>query len=96
MAFSLPIVLKAAPAIISAATDVIRVIKATKSNDKKPVSEKLDDVESLIEKQARVIEELAVNNENLALAVRNTRIITLVSLVIGIVACILAIWVLST
>ena len=46
----------------------------------------------LIEKQALVIEELAVNNQNLALAVRNNRIISFVSIAIGVAACVLAIW----
>lgn len=92
MAFPLQIVLKAAPSIISAATGIIQAIRGRKSDGKTPLSEKVEHIESLMEEQAKVLEDLAVNNKNLVMAVRNNRIIALVSLLIGITACVLAIW----
>lgn len=93
MAFPLGAVLAAAPSVISAAADIIRVIKEKKTNEpeSQPESEKLNEMASLIERQAQVIEELAVNNNNLALAVRNNRILSAVSIAIGVTAIILSI-----
>lgn len=93
MAFPLVTVLTAAPGVISAAADIIRVIKEKKSSDKKPVDEKLEELESVIEKQALIIEELAVNNKNLVLVVRNNRILSAISILIAIGAVVLAFWV---
>jgi len=94
MAFPLAAVLAAAPSVISAAADIIRVIRDKKSNEpvEQPESEKLAELADLIERQAKVIEELALNNSNLALAVRNNRILSTVSLVLGVSAIILSIW----
>ena len=92
MAFPLVTVLTAAPGIISAATEIIRAIKDKKKNESLPDTERLTKITDLLEKQAEVIEELAVNNQNLALAVRNNRIISFVSISIGLLACALAIW----
>jgi len=92
MAFPLVTVLTAAPGLISAATDIIRAIKDKKNNPTMPESEKLSEIGQLIEKQAQVIEDLALNNRNLALAVRNNRVISFISILIGVMACVLAIW----
>jgi hypothetical protein len=94
MAFPLATVLTAAPSVISAAADIIRVIREKKTNepDVQPDSQKLDEITDLVERQAKVIEELALNNSNLALAVRNNRILSAVSLIIGGSALILSIW----
>ena len=92
MAFPLVTVLTSAPGIISAAADIIRVIRDKKNNIPKPDSEKLTELQSLIEQQAIVIEELAVNNRNLALAVRNNRIVAASSLLIALISLILSIW----
>ena len=91
MAFPLGTVLGAAPGIISAAADIIRVIKDKK---KAPLAEadKIQELEDLIERQALLIEELAINNRNLVMAVRNNRLISGVSVAIGITACGLALW----
>jgi len=88
MAFPLGAVLAAAPSVISAAADIIRVIKEKKTNttEPQPESQRLDEMASLIERQAQVIEELALNNSNLALAVRNNRILTVISLFVGVMA----------
>lgn len=91
MAFPLVTVLTAAPGIISAAADIIKVIRARKTDKPVSESEKIDSLESLIEQQAQVIEELAVNNRNLALAVRNNRIVAGLSALIAIIALVLSV-----
>ena len=93
MPFPLGAVLTAAPSVISAAADIIRVIKEKKKSPVQPEADKLDEIENLIERQAQVIEELALNNRNLALAVRNNRILSVISVCIGICAIILSIWI---
>lgn len=89
MAFPLVTVLTAAPGIISAASDIIKLIRNKKPDSGKSESELLAEVESLLEKQALVIEELAVNNRQLALAVRNNRLLSLVSLSIAVAAIVI-------
>ena len=103
MAFPLGAVLAAAPGIISAAVDIIRVIRENKADsqtntdtdanviDVQPDSQRLDEMASLIERKAQVIEELALNNSNMVLAVRNNRILSAISIVIGVTAIVLAI-----
>ena len=97
MAFPLATVLAAAPGVISAAADIIRAIRKKKEAGELPESEtvienKIAELESLLERQALVIEELALSNRNLALAVRNNRVIGALSLVTAIVASCLAIF----
>ena len=95
MAFPLATVLAAAPGIISAATDIIRVIKQRKQEappaQAAPDAEALEALVALLEKQAVVIEELAVNNQQLTLAVRNNRIISILALLLALLAAGLAI-----
>ena len=97
MAFPLATVLSAAPGIISAAADVIRMIRERSKKDKDkeaesgPETEKLKELVNLIEQQAMVIEELAINNRNMALAVRNNRILSALGLSIALIALILSI-----
>jgi hypothetical protein len=98
MAFPLGSVLSAAPGVISAAADIIRAIRENKSRQAPepetqpdPAAEKLAELHSLIERQAQVIEELAQNNSNLALAVRNNRILAAAALVAAGVALVVAI-----
>ena len=85
MAFPLTAVLTAAPSLISAAAGVIRVIRDRKKTQQepKPESEKINELANLIEQQAKIIEELAINNRNMVLAVRNNRIIAIAALVTG-------------
>ena len=92
MAFPLGTVLAAAPGIISASADIIKVIRDRKSRLPQAEADKLGELETLIERQAVLIEEMAINNRNMALAVRNNRIIAAASVGIGITACILAVW----
>ena len=97
MAFPLATVLAAAPGVISAAADIIRAIRKKKEAGEQPESEtaikdKITELDSLLERQALVIEELALSNRNLALEVRNNRVISTLSLVTAIVASCLAIF----
>ena len=94
MAFPLASVLAAAPGIISAAADIIKLIRHKKPEDtpRQSSDERYDELVALIEKQALVIEELAKNNRQLALAVRNNRILSFISLSVAVVAIGLAIW----
>jgi predicted outer membrane lipoprotein len=91
MAFPLGTVLAAAPGIITAAADIIKVIRDRKKKTPDVGDEKLAELEGLIEQQAIVIEELAINNRNMALAVRNNRIISAIAVGIAITACIIAV-----
>lgn len=90
MPLPLGTVLAAAPGIITAATDIIKLIREKKQTPQAE-TEKLDELQLLIEKQALLIEELAVNNRNMAMAVRNNRTISAVAVVIAITACVLAV-----
>ena len=94
MAFPLATVLTAAPGLIAAAADIMRAIrehKQVQSPEQAPAdSERLDEMAILIEKQAMLIEELAVNNQQLSLAVRNNRLLSLLSLAVALLALLLA------
>ncbi len=91
MPFPLATVLTAAPGLISAAADVIRIIKERKKNvGSPPEKDKAQELVELIEQQAIVIEELALNNRNMALAVRNNRFMSAVAIAIAIIALIVA------
>ena len=97
MAFPLATVLAAAPGVISAAADIIRVIRKKKEANVVPenetsIKDKIAELESLLERQALVIEELALSNRNLALEVRNNRILSVIVLVIAFIAIFLAIF----
>ena len=94
MPFPLATVLTAAPGIISAAADIIKLIRHKKPDDEPTQSsdERVEELRVLIEKQAVVIEELARNNSNLALAVRNNRILSMLSAGTALLAVGLAIW----
>lgn len=88
MAFPLVTVLGAAPGVISAAAELIRLIRDRKKEKPEaiPSADRFAELETLLEKQAELIEELAVNNRNLALAVRNNRIVAAGALLIAILA----------
>jgi hypothetical protein len=90
MAFPLGAVLAATPGIITAAADILKVIRDRKQGPQAE-AEKLGELESVVEKQALLIEELAVNNRNLVLAVRNNRLLSMISIAVGLFACFLAV-----
>lgn len=92
MAFPLATVLTAAPGLIAAAADIIRAIKDRKHSEPQADIDKFDQLSELIERQALVIEELALNNKNLVLEVRKNRIMSIVSLITGTLALTLVVW----
>lgn len=87
MAFPLATVLTAAPGLITAAADIVRVIRERRQpqpeQPAEPDSKRLDELTALIEQQAKLIEELAINNQQLSLAVRNNRMLSLASLALA-------------
>lgn len=94
MAFPLAAVLAAAPGIISAAADIIGAIRRKKQETTpEPAGpERIDELAALIEQQAVIIEQLAENNRNLALAVRNNRILASASIGTALLALGLTLW----
>jgi len=92
MAFPLSTVLKTAPGLISAATDLIGLIRRSRTSTKTPEMARIEALTALVEQQARLIEELAVNNRNLVMAVRNNRIAALLALLVAIPALLVGIW----
>ena len=93
MPFPLGAVLSAAPGVLTAATDIIKLIRQSKGKSPEPEADRLDGLAGLVERQAMVIEELAQNNRDLALAVRNNRILSVASLVVAVIAVAVAVWV---
>ena len=91
MSFPLATVLTAAPGLITAAADIIRTIKDRKQIEPQEEIDKYEDLVGLIERQAQVIEELAMNNKNLVLEVKKNRIFSIFSLAVGFIALLLAI-----
>jgi hypothetical protein len=89
MAFPLATVLNAAPGLISAAADIIGLIKKRKQQVPEAETGKFEELTSLIEQQAQVIEELALNNRNLVLAVRNNRVVASVAIFIAAISLVM-------
>ena len=85
MPFPLATVLNAAPGLIAAAADIIGLIKKKKQESPQAESIKLEELSNLIEQQAQVIEELALNNRNLVLAVRNNRVVATTAIFIAVI-----------
>ncbi len=94
MALPLATVLSAAPGLISAAADMLNLVrKYRQQSEQTPdidVEHRIEELNTLIEQQALVIEELAKNNQQLTLAVRNNRRLAAVALGVGAVALLLA------
>jgi Trk K+ transport system NAD-binding subunit len=86
MAFPLTTVLKTAPGLISAAADIIGMIRKNKQQVPQADTAKLDELNRLIEQQAKVLEELALNNRNLVLAVRNNRLMAMAAMMLALFA----------
>lgn len=92
MSFPLSTVLTAAPGLISAAAEIIRAIKDKKNPDKQPEQDRIEDLEDLLERQALIIEELALNNKNLVLAVKKNRILSISSMILGVAVLLIVIF----
>lgn len=91
MPFPLGTVLSAAPGVLSAATDLIKLIRQSRDKSPAPQPERLEQLTALVERQAMVIEELAQNNRDLALAVRNNRRLVLLTLLLAVAAVVVSI-----
>jgi predicted outer membrane lipoprotein len=91
MALPLGTVLAAAPGIITAAADIIKVIRERKKKHPEAETDKLSELESLVEQQALVIEELAINNRNMVMAVKVNRVISAIAIAVAAVACVVAV-----
>jgi len=83
MAFPLTTVLKTAPGLISAAADIIGMIRKNKHQVPPADTARLDELSRLLEQQAKVLEELALNNRNLVLAVRNNRLMAMLAILLA-------------
>jgi hypothetical protein len=86
MALPLATVLNAAPGLISAAADIIGLIRKNKQRQPQADAAKLEELTNLLEQQAQVLEELALNNRNLVLAVRNNRLVALAAVLLALCA----------
>jgi hypothetical protein len=93
MPFPLGAVLSAAPGVLGAATDIIKLIRQNRDKAAESVTEpeRIDQLTGLVERQAMVIEELAQNNRDLALAVRNNRLLSIASLLVAAAAVVVAV-----
>jgi len=91
MAIPLVTVLTAAPGVISTVSDIVKAVRYLRSS-KEPDREKtITEIEELLEKQALAMSEIAESNRNLALAVRTNRRIAIMSLLLAVIAVIIAI-----
>ncbi len=94
MAFPLGTVLAAAPGIITAAADVIKLIRNRKQPDEPAQNQdpRVEELALLIEKQAMLIEELAKNNRELALSVQSNRRFTMLATGLSVLAVVLVLF----
>ena len=91
MAIPLAAILSAAPGVISAAAEIIRTIKQSKASppphpEVAAEDPRIQELVNLLEQQAQVIENLAQANQQLALAVRNNRILMAVVAALALLA----------
>jgi hypothetical protein len=90
MAIPLVAVLKATPGVIATVANIISSIRFLKTSGSGLNEKTIKEIESLLERQALALSELAESNRNLALAVRNNRIIAALSLLVAIGALVFA------
>lgn len=83
MAIPLVAVLKATPGVVSTVADIISAVRFLRTSGGGPTEKTIKDIEELLEKQAVVMSEIAESNRNLALAVRNNRLIAGASLLVA-------------
>jgi CHASE3 domain sensor protein len=91
MTIPLVAVLTAAPGVIASVTEIVKAIRSLRKSGSGLNEKTIKDIEELLEKQAVALSELAESNRNLALAVRNNRILAGVALVVAIGALVTAI-----
>lgn len=84
MAFPLLTVLGAAPGILSAAADLVRLVRNRQAGGSGVVPQDLEkqvvELKAIVAEQSALIEQLARSNQDMAIAVRNGRILSVVAL----------------
>lgn len=85
MPFPFLTVLAAAPGILSGAADLMRLIRSAKGKGETAgdLEKQVSELREIVARQSVLIEELAQSNQNMALAMRNGRILALVALLAG-------------
>ena len=84
MPFPFLTVLAAAPGILSGAADLVRLIRSKgKGETAGDLEKQVTELREIVARQSVLIEELAQSNQNMALAMRNGRILALVALLAG-------------
>lgn len=91
MAIPLFAVLAAAPGVISTVAEIVKAVRSLRKSRGGLNEKTIKEIEGLLEQQAVAMSELAESNRNLALAVRNNRIMAAVSLLIAIGALVVAV-----
>lgn len=88
MAIPLLPVLAAAPGILSAAMDLVRLVRSKKEPGKSgqtagDLEKQVAELKDIVARQSELIQELAQSNQNMALAMRNNRILSVTALLAG-------------
>lgn len=85
MPFPFLTVLAAAPGILSGAADLVRLIRPAKERGKAAgdLEKQVSELREIVAQQSVLIQELAESNQNMALAMRNGRILSVVALLAG-------------
>ncbi len=96
MAIPLLPVLAAAPGILSAAADLVRMVRSRKGSDKSgqtpgDLEKQVTELKDIVARQSELIQELAQSNQNMALAMRNNRILSVAALLAGLAGIVAAI-----
>jgi hypothetical protein len=85
MAFPLMAVLTAAPGVIASVSEIVKAVRTLRKRGDSGLNEKtVKELEALLEQQAVALSALAESNRNLALAVRNNRIVAAIALLVAI------------
>lgn len=87
MSFPLLTVLSAAPGILSAAADLVRMVRKRQAGKAGDAPADLDkqvaELKAIVAEQSALIEQLAKSNQDMAIAVRNGRILSVAALLAG-------------
>jgi hypothetical protein len=87
MSFPLLTVLSAAPGILSAAADLVRMARSRQSSRTggapADLEKQVAELKSIVAEQSALIEKLAKSNQDMAIAVRNGRILSVAALLAG-------------
>ncbi len=85
MPFPFLTVLAAAPGILSGAADLVRLIRSARKSGSAAgdLEKQVSELREIVTRQSVLIQELAQSNQNMALAMRNGRILSIVALLAG-------------